>query len=75
MTNEVYCEYKSDEDRNRFYTIMSLELGTQNSYKYINGILHRNRTPVTDKVFIEQQELMFERLRQRSKLLSKNNKF
>jgi hypothetical protein len=54
--------FKTDAERNAYFTHLSNVTNTTDTVKYVNGVLYKDNILITDKLFISQMELMFDSL-------------
>lgn len=60
--------FKTDAERNAYFTHASTVANTTDTLKYVNGVLYKDNILITDKLFIGQMELMFDSLEKLSAL-------
>jgi hypothetical protein len=60
--------FKTDVERNSYFTHLANVSGTPDTIKYIDGLLYKNNEIITDKLFIGHMENMFDSLAKLSQL-------
>ena len=60
----MYKTFKTDSERNAYFTHLSNVCDVPDNVKYVNGVLYKNNEIITDKVFIGNMENMFDSLNQ-----------
>ena len=56
----MYTSFKTDSERNAVFTHMSNVAGQMDNIKYIDGVLYKDNSLVTDQKFVASMETMFD---------------
>jgi hypothetical protein len=62
--------FKTDSERNNYFTHLAQVSNTPANIKYVNGVLYKDNILVTDKLFIGQMEVMFDSLEKLSTIVA-----
>lgn len=56
----MYKTFKTDSERNAVFTLMSNTTKLPDNVKYVNGVLYKDNTLITEQKFIDSMDRMFD---------------